>query len=122
MEIFPKEIRSSFHGVSAGMGKLGALLGSLLFTQLNSISISLTFLACIMSCFLGVVVTWRFIDPPKKGTFFVRGQPAYEPHTTDDEHIAITSQSLERITSDELSALAVDPLRDPVQVEPTEVT
>ena len=71
VEIFPEETRSSFHGISAGMGKIGALLGSFVFSQLNALSVSLTFVVCILSCVLGVLVTWRFIDPPKRDTFFV---------------------------------------------------
>jgi hypothetical protein len=73
-EVFPKDVRSSMHGVSAGMGKVGALLGSVVFTQLNSISVSLTFTACIVACCWGVFVTWRFVEPQYQNTFFV-GHP-----------------------------------------------
>jgi len=77
IEMFPKDVRSSFHGVSAGMGKLGALLGSFCFTKLNAISVSLTFSVCLLSCVMGVLITWLFIDPARQDTFFVKKEFTY---------------------------------------------
>lgn len=74
IETFPKEVRSTFHGWSAGMGKLGALLGSFFLTELNSISASLTFALCTLCCGLGLCVTYLFVDPPRSNTFFVLKQ------------------------------------------------
>lgn len=74
IEIFPKKIRSSFHGLAACSGKVGALIGSLCFTFLNKTSssasqhgssgISVTFFVCSLLSFIGLFVTWVFIDPP----------------------------------------------------------
>jgi len=72
IEKFPKECRSSFHGLSAGFGKFGALIGSAAFTQLNAISVGLTFSVCVIGCAFGVLVTWRLIPPVKRHTFFLR--------------------------------------------------
>jgi len=68
IEIFPKKIRSSFHGLAACSGKVGALIGSLCFTFLNKTSsgISVTFFVCSLFSFIGLFVTWVFIDPPYK--------------------------------------------------------
>lgn len=72
VEMFPKEVRSTFHGWSAGMGKCGAALGSFFFTELNSISVTLTLLVCFVCCLVGICVTHVFIDPPMNDTFSVQ--------------------------------------------------
>lgn len=68
IEVFPKNVCSTFHGWSAGMGKCGAALGSFFFTKLNAVSVALTFTVCIACCTVGAFITNNWIDDmPSRG-------------------------------------------------------
>lgn len=61
-EMFPTEVRSTFFGLAAGMGKVGALLGSGLFGQIaEAIGVDGVYFMCAGVSLLGMVVTWLFI-------------------------------------------------------------
>ena len=64
MEVFDGSIRSSFHGISAATGKLGGFFGGIIFTYLSDVSISLTFAVCSFSCFIGIWITYRYVNVP----------------------------------------------------------
>eukprot|EP00978_Attheya_sp_CCMP212_P043301 scaffold280108_cov44-Attheya_sp.AAC.2 len=83
MEIYPRALRSTFHGWSAGLGKCGAALG--------------------MCCLIGVCITHVFIDPPRENTFWVKEKQESDriPSSTNQTSIAfsplpVTSDQTER--------------------------
>jgi len=66
-EVFPSRVRGFAHGVSAAVGKLGAILSGLLFnylsTKIGTANVLWIFVACSL---LGAIVTW-FMVPETKG-------------------------------------------------------
>lgn len=66
-ETFPKEIRATCNGISAAMGKLGAVVGAYTFGPLaTATSFSFVFACCTIIAFAGSLLSYRFID--KKST------------------------------------------------------
>ena len=71
-EAFPPEVRASFFGVSAAMGKAGALLGGFAFGPIafsGPHGMSLVFLLCAALAGLGVAITALFVEPFGRDTF-----------------------------------------------------
>lgn len=76
-EAFPSSIRSSFFGVSAGLGKAGALLGTATFTPISNIGkdagkntgLSIIYLICMVVSLVGVLVTHFTVEPYNRKTF-----------------------------------------------------
>ena len=70
-EVFPNVVRSSFFGLSAGMGKVGALLGGYAFTPIANAKdgLSLVYLTCAAVSILGVGITHFFVAPARRETF-----------------------------------------------------
>ena len=66
-EVFPSQLRSSFFGLSAGMGKVGALLGGATFVPIADSSAAYgyteVFLACAAVALLGLLITHAFVEP-----------------------------------------------------------
>jgi MFS family permease len=66
-EIFPSRVRGLAHGLSAAIGKLGAILSGILFNYLSSKigvpKVLWIFFACELA---GAVMTWFFV-PESKG-------------------------------------------------------
>lgn len=67
-EIFPSRVRGFAHGISAAVGKLGAILSGVLFNYLSQYKIGIAntlwiFFACNL---MGAVATW-FLVPESKG-------------------------------------------------------
>ena len=63
--MYPKEIRSTMNGVSAAMGKFGAVVGVYLFSLLADVmSYQVIMVGCTFVALLGAYITWRYLDPP----------------------------------------------------------
>lgn len=70
--VFPPEVRASLFGVSAAMGKLGALLGGVAFGPIAAAGphgMSIVFLLCAALAGAGVAVTALFVEPFGRDTF-----------------------------------------------------
>lgn len=71
-EVFPSQLRSSFFGLSAGMGKVGALLGGATFVPIADSSAAYgyteVFLACAAVALLGLLITHAFVEPYRRET------------------------------------------------------
>uniref|UniRef100_A0A0G4I5C7 Major facilitator superfamily (MFS) profile domain-containing protein n=1 Tax=Chromera velia CCMP2878 TaxID=1169474 RepID=A0A0G4I5C7_9ALVE len=61
-EFFPTAVRATFHGISAGLGKLGAVIGSGVFPLLIGSGEHLAFLFASAVCALGII--WTFVLVP----------------------------------------------------------
>ena len=71
-EVFPTEVRSSFFGVSAAMGKVGALIGGATFgliSEKGQMGLPVVFMICTAISGLGVAVTACFVEPYGKESF-----------------------------------------------------
>jgi MFS family permease len=74
-ETYPAEIRSSFFGLSAAMGKIGALVGTYAFKPITDAwGFSGTYLVCAVISLLGVLCTHMFVEPYNQGSWG-RGEP-----------------------------------------------
>ena len=63
-ELFPTEYRTTGHGFSAGIGKLGAFIGTLLFPiVITSVGFNLTFVIVSLVAFAGVITTIVLREP-----------------------------------------------------------
>eukprot|EP00397_Hematodinium_sp_SG-2012_P034896 GEMP01037474.1.p1 GENE.GEMP01037474.1~~GEMP01037474.1.p1 ORF type:complete len:504 (+),score=109.81 GEMP01037474.1:206-1717(+) len=58
-QVFPPNVRSTFHGLSSGSGKIGALIGTLLYPEFISAGISLRCIVALQAgiCLVGAVVS-----------------------------------------------------------------
>ncbi len=57
-EAFPKQIRSTCHGISAASGKIGAIIGVSIFVPfVRTFGINHTFIACSLVALLGAILT-----------------------------------------------------------------
>lgn len=69
-EIFPSGVRSSMFGLSAALGKIGALLAGMFFPFISqNTSESVLYLICAGICLLAIVVT-HFYTPSDNSTFW----------------------------------------------------
>ena len=63
-EAYPAEVRSSFFGVSAAMGKVGAILGAAVFSPLKAaVGVPWLMAVCALLALLGIAVTHVFVEP-----------------------------------------------------------
>eukprot|EP00760_Papus_ankaliazontas_P021141 PhM_4_TR18644/c2_g1_i2/m.23202/K08176/PHO84; MFS transporter, PHS family, inorganic phosphate transporter len=62
-EVFPHEVRTTTHGISAACGKLGAVVGALLFAEVDA---SLTLWLCVPIALVGGAVTVRGLTLPPR--------------------------------------------------------
>lgn len=66
-ELFPTEYRTTGHGFSAGIGKVGAFIGTLLFPLvIMSVGFSETFVIISIVSFVGVITTMVLKEPKGK--------------------------------------------------------
>ena len=65
-------MRSTFHGFSSGCGKVGGFIGGFFFSVLYDRSITLTFLVCAFLSFIGVWLTWGYVEPFGKSVFTMK--------------------------------------------------
>ena len=62
-ETFPKDIRSTFNGISAACGKAGAVVGAYVFGPLAAAtSYNFVFYSCAAIALLGAVISYVYID------------------------------------------------------------
>jgi MFS transporter, PHS family, inorganic phosphate transporter len=66
-EIFPVEVRTTGHGLSAGAGKLGAFLGAFLFPDFLASSLGIRGAEIIAGCvaIAGLALTFALLPEPK---------------------------------------------------------
>ena len=63
-QAYPPEIRSSFFGLSAAMGKLGALVGASAFVPINkAVGFAGTYVVCAVISVLGILCTHAYVEP-----------------------------------------------------------
>jgi MFS transporter, PHS family, inorganic phosphate transporter len=66
-ELFPVQVRTTGHGIAAGMGKIGGFVGVFLFPYLmHWKGLAAAELAAALASVLGLIVTWAFL-PETKG-------------------------------------------------------
>lgn len=62
-QVFPVEVRTTFHGLSSALGKVGAVIGTFLFKPIqNSFGIASVMWVQVVLCLLGTLVSIYFID------------------------------------------------------------
>lgn len=57
-EVFPTDVRTTFQGVSAASGKVGAICADILFSYVDKRT---TFMLSALFGLLGAAVTWLFL-------------------------------------------------------------
>ena len=63
-QAYPPEIRGSFFGLSAAMGKLGALVGASAFVPINNaVGFSGTYVVCAIISVAGILCTHAYVEP-----------------------------------------------------------
>jgi nitrate/nitrite transporter NarK len=61
--IYPYEVRSTFHGLSAGMGKVGAVIGTFLYPQIsNAFGVAAVLWVQVGFSLVGALVAMLFLD------------------------------------------------------------
>jgi len=61
-QLFPREVRTSFHGISAASGKVGAVIGTFIFAPIaNSAGIAAIMWVQVGLCLLGALLTYALI-------------------------------------------------------------
>jgi len=62
-QVFPKEIRTTFNGIAAASGKLGAVIGSYMFTVIaDASSYAVVMILCAILAALGAIGSHYYID------------------------------------------------------------
>ena len=62
-QIYPKNIRATYNGISAAMGKLGAVTGAYMFGPLaDGTSLATVLVACGVISVIGAVVSHYYIN------------------------------------------------------------
>ncbi len=80
-ESYPKGVRATCNGISAAMGKLGAVVGAYMFGPLAlATSFTFVFITCAGIAIVGMTVGWLFIDLQKP-----HGGKLVEDEDTDDD-------------------------------------
>lgn len=65
-ELYPREVRSTFNGISAATGKFGATLAGFFFKPITDhVGINIAFFLCSGISFLGFIITYFFVHHPK---------------------------------------------------------
>ncbi|MBN2614522.1 MAG: MFS transporter [Bacteroidales bacterium] len=87
-ELFPTEYRTTGHGFSAGIGKVGAFIGTLLFPLvITTVGFNITFVIISLISFAGVITTSVLTEP--------KGESL--------ENIAELSQSSQRLVGESVA-------------------
>jgi PHS family inorganic phosphate transporter-like MFS transporter len=60
--VFDKDIRCTFNGIAAAMGKLGAIIGAYSFYYIAGASIHAVLIICVVICVVGAYVTYANIS------------------------------------------------------------
>eukprot|EP01048_Picozoa_sp_COSAG05_P014553 COSAG05_NODE_1661_length_4320_cov_5.356415_3_plen_123_part_00 len=70
---FPTAIRATFHGLSAGSGKVGAVVGTFIYEPIaDTYGIpAVMWLQCVL-CFVGAAISYWFIDDDHPSTLALR--------------------------------------------------
>jgi MFS family permease len=82
-EIFPVEVRTTAHGISAGMGKMGAFAGAFLFPDMLASSMGIRgaeIVASVVSV-AGLILTLALLPEPKGKSLEELTEEAYAPQT-----------------------------------------
>lgn len=87
--MYPKEIRSTMNGVSAAMGKLGAVVGVYIFSNLASVvDFEVIMGLCTGVAALGAYITWYYLDAEedtvKRKMNLVGSEESFNPLVGDD--------------------------------------
>jgi MFS family permease len=83
-EIFPVEVRTTAHGISAAMGKMGAFAGAYLFPVMlaSSLGIRGTEVIAGVVSIVGLALTLTLLPEPKGKSLEELSEDAYAPVTT----------------------------------------
>jgi len=81
--LFEKDIRSTFNGIAAAGGKIGAIIGAYTFTYIANASIQAVLACCVVLCAAGVLVTYHYIDDADLAHDKVAASSHYESSSTD---------------------------------------
>ena len=82
-EVFPVEMRTTGHGIAAGVGKLGAFAGVFLVPQLQKgVGLRGMLVVAGVSALLGVAVTFALPEPSQVSLEDVASQRASRPHAS----------------------------------------
>ena len=94
-EVFPTPIRGMGDGISAGTGKLGAFLGTMLFPFLMvAIKVQGTFMVLVVVSLLGAILTVFTLPEPKEMSLRdIAGEEKYVEEDGGITHSAIPSKS-----------------------------
>lgn len=90
---FEKEVRTTFNGISAAMGKVGAIVGAYSFypIALASDSFAVVMIVCCICAVLGALITFFFVNLP------LVDDPSYRPTArwfkADSEDVPIETDS-----------------------------
>jgi len=94
IETFPAEVRSSFYGLSAALGKVGAFLGGFFFEPISKGAggYSSVYGVCFLMSLAGVAFSGAFIEPFNKGVLFKSKEE--EEEEEDDEDVREVKREL----------------------------
>eukprot|EP01092_Planopodium_desertum_P006520 TRINITY_DN2716_c0_g1_i1.p1 TRINITY_DN2716_c0_g1~~TRINITY_DN2716_c0_g1_i1.p1 ORF type:complete len:176 (+),score=16.32 TRINITY_DN2716_c0_g1_i1:73-528(+) len=66
-EVFPSTVAATCHGISSAFGKLGAFIGSAIFSPVyTKYGAAITFYGCAVVALLGLLLTFLITDSTKK--------------------------------------------------------
>jgi PHS family inorganic phosphate transporter-like MFS transporter len=83
-ELFPTQIRATGHGISAGIGKLGAFIGVFLFPVLqDSLGLRGTLLLTAGASALGALLTLVLPEPAGRSLEEISGEPPADNDEAD---------------------------------------
>jgi len=92
-QIFPTQIRGTAHGVSAATGKLGAVVGTMIFPYLHTtfgVEAVMYFMALI--CFVAMVWTWIFT--PRYGAAELEQIAKLDPGASQERQAVLAEEIL----------------------------
>jgi len=89
-EIFPVEVRTTAHGISAGMGKMGAFAGAYLFPDMLASSLGIRGAEYIAGgvAVLGLLLTVFLLPEPKGRTLEQLSADAYAAPVVQERLVA----------------------------------
>jgi MFS transporter, PHS family, inorganic phosphate transporter len=89
-ELFPVQVRTTGHGISAAAGKLGAFAGAFLFPVFLASSIGLRGAEVVAAvvAFVGLAITVILLPEPRGRSLEDLSEEAYAPRKTDVERAA----------------------------------
>ncbi len=84
--VFRKEVRASFNGISAAMGKVGAVVGAFAFPaigQSGSSGVVVIMILCCVAGIAGAAITWFYLNPEMVNDGDNSGRPIHYPNNSD---------------------------------------